>query len=101
MGSGLVPRVGSAVVWDPGGPEAFQEEGSLSRRGLEGLTRDDPSWATICLSSHERASELGPWSASVVWPGAWAGLDLDLGLPPGVREDGELIDRRAGTQTGR
>ena len=41
MGSGLVPWVGSAVVWDPGGPEAFQEEGSLSRWGLEGLTRDD------------------------------------------------------------
>lgn len=100
MGSGLVPRVGSAVVWDPGGPEAFQEEGSLSRRGLEGLTRDDPSWATICLSSHERASlARGPR----VWSGLGPGLalGLDLGLPPGVREDGELIDRRAGTQTGR
>lgn len=100
MGSGLVPWVGSAVVWDPGGPEAFQEEGSLSRRGLWGLTRDDPSWATICLSSHERVTlARGPR----VWSGlAWGwGLDLVLGLPPGVREDGEWIDRRAGTQTGR
>ena len=34
MGSGLVRWVGSAVVWDPGGPEAFQEEGSLSSCGL-------------------------------------------------------------------
>lgn len=34
---------------------------------------------------------------------AWGwGFGLDLGLPPGVSEDGELIDRRASTQqTGR
>lgn len=40
MGSGLVPWVGSAVVWDPGGPEAFQEEGSLSSWGLGALGPD-------------------------------------------------------------
>lgn len=83
MGPGLVPWVGSAVVWDPGGPEAFQEEGSLSGRGPWGLTRDDPSWATICLSSHERA-----WPVVRESGLAWGwGLDLDLGLPPGVSED--------------
>lgn len=80
MGSGLVPWVGSAVVWDPGGPEAFQEEGSLEQTGPWGLTRDDPSWATICLSSHERATlARGPR----VWSGLGLGLGFGFGTAPG------------------
>ena len=34
MWPGRVGRVGSGVVWDPGGPEAFRREGSLSSCGL-------------------------------------------------------------------
>lgn len=42
-----------------------------------GLTRDDPSWVTICLSSHERASlARGPrvW-CGLAW-GCWLGLGI-------------------------
>lgn len=54
------------------------------------------------LSVKPRASELGPWSASLVWSslglaGAW---DLDLGLPQGgMRGLGNGLTGDAGTQT--
>lgn len=89
MWPGRVRRVGSGVVWDPGGPEAFQEGRQFEQLWPWGLTRDDPSWATICLSSHERAS-------LARGPRVWSGLAWGWGLDGGLGEDGEWIDRRAG-----
>lgn len=53
MGSGLVQWV--ALLWSgiQEGPKL--SGGQFEQLGPWGLTRDDPSWATICLSSHERA----------------------------------------------
>lgn len=79
MGSGLVPWVGSAVVWDPGGPEAFQEEGSLSRRGALGPDPGRPQLGDD-LSVKPRASlARGPR----VWSGLGLGLGFGFGTAPG------------------
>lgn len=49
--------VGSAEVWDPGGPEAFQERGKFEQVWPWGLTLDNPSWVTIsvCQATSELA----------------------------------------------
>lgn len=88
MWPGRVRRVGSAVVWDPGGPEAFQEPDSLSSLWPWGLTPGRPQLGDD-LSVKPRARELGPWSASLVWSSLSLGLGavgLDFGQPPGGYE---------------
>lgn len=82
---------------------SFSGGRQFEQLGPWGLTRDDPSWATICLSSHERASALGPWSASLdsgglVWPGAGAWVWI-FGMRNGLT--GRRARRQADRQTGR
>lgn len=101
MGPGLVPWVGSAVVWDPGGPEAFQEEGSLSRRGPLGPDPGRPQLGDD-LSVKPRASDPGPWSASLVWPGAGAWIFWIWDCTRGLERMGNgLTGGRARRQAGR
>lgn len=79
MWPGRVRRVGSAVVWDPGGPEAFQEGRQFEQPVALGPDPGRPQLGDD-LSVKPRASELGPWSASLVWPSLGLG-GFGFGFP--------------------
>lgn len=100
MWPGRVRRVGSAVVWDPGGPEAFQEGRQFEQLVASGPDPGRPQLGDD-LSVKPRASLLGPWSASLVWSSlvawGWGPLDCHRGGMSGMG-NGLTGERDAGTR---